>query len=121
MHNEAKNVQDQKARSNVRGSLRKNSINIQALFEAFRLDLVVAEHNRAARVKSATWPRPYGSDCTRQLKASLCSLTVLEAARGHGCAPAEASIVTRSSRQKSIRQGEITSPSTLNKEGRGNR
>src|SRR5260221_6974428 len=111
MRNEAKNVPDQKARSNVRGSLRKG----------------LSSRSRRRRTqqggssKSATWPRPYGSDCTRQPKAGLCSLTVLEAARGHGCAPAEASIVTRSSRQKSIRQGEITSSSTLNKEGQGNR
>ena len=60
MHNEAKNVQDQKARSNVRGSLRKSSMNIQALFEAFRLDLVVAEHNRAARVKAQRGHVPMG-------------------------------------------------------------
>src|SRR5260221_5626518 len=121
MHNEAKNVQDQKTRSNVRGSLRKNSMNIQALFEAFRLDPRRRRAQQGGSSKSATSPRPYGSDCRRQPKAGLCSLTVLEAARGHGFAPAEASIVTRSSRQKSIRQGEITSPSALNKEGQGNR
>jgi hypothetical protein len=59
MHNESKNVPDQKTRSNLRGSLRKRAINIQAPFEACLLDLV-AEPSRAARVKAQRGHVPMG-------------------------------------------------------------
>lgn len=80
-------------------------------FNHFHLDVVVAAQNRAARIKAQRGH-------------------VLEAARGHECAPTETSIVTRRidlvisifavQGKKAFVRDKITSPSTLYNERRSN-
>jgi hypothetical protein len=56
-------------------------------FNHFHLDVVVAAQNRAARIKAQRGHVPMGVTAHGGPGRAFAVLTVLEAARGHECAP----------------------------------